>query len=280
MANNDTSDVSCVDKELSPEDRIKIQHEFANSHQLSLVEPPFVPAPSQEHTSDMSESVSSSNGDGNGSVSSSDDSDSAPEQPDQNCGEPTAKIMIGTYNFVLELPAQLLGKKFPYFAKRLNSSRLSFYMGFSELDPAGFKLLKRWIYGASIAEQKSNKCRTYELFALYAIAYTFEHQSLQDEAMDCIIKEIYESRDDSRFTPEHVRFAYELTPETSELRFFSAGLVAEAMKEDNQFNWDDEQISTLLDAIPELFVDISPHLTHRFKKASKDDSKTAPAGQL
>ncbi|KAF7867114.1 uncharacterized protein EAF02_009900 [Botrytis sinoallii] len=219
MANNDTSDVTCDDKELSPEDHIKRQHEFANSHESSLVEPRFVPAPSQEHTSDISESVSSSNGDGNGSVSSSDDSDSAPEQPDQNWGAPTAKIMIGTYNFVLELPAQLLGKKIPYFAKD------------------SILLLKHWIYGTSIAEQKSNKCRTYELFALYAIAYTFEHHKLQDEAMDCIIKEIYESRDDSRFTPEHVRFAYELTPETSELRFFSAGLVAEAMKEDNQFNW-------------------------------------------
>lgn len=186
-----------------------------------------------------------------------------------------ARVEIGSKDAVLIIHVQRLRDKMPYFAQRFNCGRLNFYERYPELDIAGCKLFKRWLYGTSIAEQKRNKCRTTELFSLYAIALTFEHQSLQDEAMDCLAKEIHETRHESRFTPKHVRFAYELTLPVSKLRSFCVGLVAEAMKEDNQFNWDRGQVSKLLIDIPELLDDIDPEAIRQFKEASTTANNTS-----
>ncbi|KAF5875764.1 uncharacterized protein Bfra_011526 [Botrytis fragariae] len=280
MTKNDTSDVSCDDKELpSIEKSIGEcndgKDEFISSHESSLVERRSSPPRSQEHTSDMSECVSSSNEDDNGSVNSSDDADSTTEQDIEKWGTQMAQIEIGSHDKVLIVHANLLKEKFPFFANIFNSSRLNFYERYPELDPAGLKLVQLWIYGTSIAEQKRNKCRTTELFSLFAIAYHFDQRSLQDETMECIVKEIRESRDESRFTPEHVRFAYETTPGASKLRSFCAGSVAEAMQEDNQSNWDREQLSMLLMAIPELYIDISPDIFFRFENASTATNHTS-----
>ncbi|TGO44415.1 hypothetical protein BCON_0523g00020 [Botryotinia convoluta] len=273
MAKNDTSDVSCDDKELPSIEKLVDEcndgkHEFMISHESSLVAPRLGPARSQEHTPDMSESASSSNEDGNGSVNSSDDADSALEQGIENWGTQMAYVEIGSNGKALKVHAQLLREKIPFFAKVFNSSRLNFHERYPELDPAGLKLVHIWVYGTPIAEQKRNKCRTTELFSLFAIAYRFDQQSLQGETMECIVKEIRESRDESRFTPEHVRFAYETTPGASKLRFFCAGSVAEDMEEDNQFKWNREQVSMLLIEIPELRFDIYPEAILRFENAS------------
>ncbi|TGO40549.1 hypothetical protein BHYA_0035g00230 [Botrytis hyacinthi] len=273
MDNNDTPCVRCDDeKHLLVQNVLRgltgIKPETPIVPRSSVHAPHFRRASTQKHTSDMSESVSSSNGDGNESVSSSDDTDNALEKDNENWGVEMARVEIGSNNTVLVIHVRRLRDKIAYFAKRFNYRRLNFYERYPELDPAGFKLLKRWLYGTSIAEQKRDKCRTTKLFSLYAIAHTFEQKSLQDEAMDCLVKEIHESRDESRFTPEHVRFVYELTPPVSELRFFCAESMTKVLKKDNQFKWDREQVSKLLTDIPELLDDIDPEAIRRFKKAS------------
>ncbi|TGO11844.1 hypothetical protein BTUL_0100g00220 [Botrytis tulipae] len=280
MDNNDTPCVRCDDEkhsleQIALEGLTGIKPEAPIVPRSSVHAPHFRRASSQERTSDMSESVSSSNGDDNESASSSDDTDNAFEKDNENYGIETARVEIGSKNTVLVIHVRRLREKIPFFAKRFNCHRLNFYERYVALDPAGYKLLKRWLYGASISEQKRDKCRTTELFSLFAIAYTFEQQSLQDEAMDCLVKEIYESRDESRFTPKHVRFAYELTPAVSRLRLFCAGSVAEAMKEDNQFKWDREQVSKLLTDIPELLDDIDPEAIRRFEEASTAANNTS-----
>ncbi|KAF7926038.1 uncharacterized protein EAE97_010338 [Botrytis byssoidea] len=272
MDNNDTPCAPCDDErhllqQIALEALTGIKPEAPIDPRSSVHAPHCRRASSQEHTSDMSESVSSSNRDDDESMSSSDDTDNLFEKDNQNYGIDTARVGIGS-NTVLVIHVRRLREKIPFFAKRFNYRRLNFYEKFVELDPAGYKLLKRWLYGTSIAEQKRDKCRTTELFSLFAIAHTFEQQSLQDEAMDCLAEEIHESRHESRFTPEHVRFAYELTPAVSRLRIFCAEFVAEAIKEYNQFKWNREQVSELLIDIPELLDDVDPEAIWRFEEAS------------
>ncbi|KAF7885360.1 uncharacterized protein EAF01_011425 [Botrytis porri] len=277
---NDTSDVAYDDRvlpsiEKSIDDYTDGNQESVLAQDSSLVEPHFDPAQSQEHASDMSESVSSSSEDGDRSVSSSDEADRALEQDLETWGPPMASVQIGSHNNVLTVHAKRLREKIPYFAKIFNFRRLNFHQSYPKLNPAAFKLFKRWIYGTTIAEQERNKCRTIELFALFSIACCFEQKSLQDEAMECIVKEIGESSDESRFTPEHVIFAYEATPDGSKLRLFCAASVTEAMEEENQFKWDREEVSMLLDVLPELRVDIHPEAIHRFKNASEAANNTS-----
>ncbi|TGO63351.1 hypothetical protein BOTNAR_0101g00250 [Botryotinia narcissicola] len=272
MDNKDTPCARCDDErhllqQIALEALTGIKPEAPIDPRSSVHVPHCRRASSQEHTSDMAESVSSSNGDDNESVSSSDDTDKAFEKDNEYYGIETARVGIGS-NTVLVIHVRRLREKIPFFAKRFNCRRLNFYERYVELDPAGYKLLKRWLYGTSIAEQKRGKCRITELFSLFAIAHTFEQQSLEDEAMDCLAKEIHESCHESRFTPEHVRFAYELTPAVSRLRLFCAGFVAEAMKEYNQFKWNREQVSELLIDIPELLDDVDPEAICRFEEAS------------
>ncbi|KAF7903896.1 hypothetical protein EAF00_001230 [Botryotinia globosa] len=278
MDNNDTPCVRRDDEKLlleqtALEGPTGIKTEAPIVPGSSVHEPHYRRASSQEYKSDMSENVSSSNGDDEESESSFDDTDNAFEKDNENYGIETARVEIGS-NTVLAIHVRRLREMLPFFAKRFNCHRLSFYERYVELDPAGYKLLKRWLYGASIKEQKRDKCRTTELFSLFAIAHTFEQQSLEDETMDCLVKEIHESGDESRFTPEHVRFAYELTPAVTRLRIFCAGSVAEAMAEDNQFKWDREQVYKLLIDIPELLNDVDPEALRRFEEASTAANNT------
>lgn len=140
-------------------------------------------------------------------------------------------------------------------------------MKYPDLNPAGLKSLQKWVYGVSIAEQKTDAPRTLKLFSLYALACRFEQPSLQDETMECIVKEIRESTDESEFTVDHVRFAFQTTPVVSKLQLFCAGWVADAMEGENRFKWDHTQVSILLAELPELRSDINPPTLRRFEDA-------------
>ncbi|CCD52536.1 hypothetical protein BofuT4_P078290.1 [Botrytis cinerea T4] len=140
-------------------------------------------------------------------------------------------------------------------------------MKYPDLNPAGLKSLQKWVYGVSIAEQKTDAPRTLKLFSLYSLACRFEQPSLQDETMECIVKEIRESTDESEFTVDHVRFAFQTTPVVSKLQLFCAGWVADAMEGENRFKWDHTQVSILLAELPELRSDINPPTLRRFEDA-------------
>ncbi|TEY34340.1 hypothetical protein BOTCAL_0634g00030 [Botryotinia calthae] len=198
---------------------------------------------------------------------SSEDEYNTVEAHDEKWGTIKAYIEIGPGGKGAYFHLRLLKEQIPHFKRVFDHRRLNNYIHYPDLDPAGLKPLQKWVYGVPIAEQKTDACRTSKLFSLYGLACCFEQESLQDETMECIVKEIGESPDESGFTVEHVRFAFQTTPVVSKLQIFCAGWVAEAMEGENRFKWDCNQVSILLAELPELRSDINPPTLRRFEDA-------------
>ncbi|KAK6606674.1 hypothetical protein H4I95_04323 [Botrytis cinerea] len=272
MSTNDTPAVSYDGKELSSETDISVglngaRHDSLISNELSVDAPILDPAPHQKSTPDMSESVSSGIENIDKADNSSEDEHDTTEAQNEKWGSIKTYIEVGTDGKGVYFHLLPLKEKIPHFKRVFDHRRLNNHMKYPDLNPAGLKSLQKWVYGVSIAEQKTDAPRTLKLFSLYSLACRFEQPSLQDETMECIVKEIRESTDESEFTVDHVRFAFQTTPVVSKLQLFCAGWVADAMEGENRFKWDHTQVSILLAELPELRNDINLPTLRRFEDA-------------
>ncbi|KAM0133837.1 hypothetical protein ACHAO1_005958 [Botrytis cinerea] len=272
MSTNDTPAVSYDGKELSSETDISVglngaRHDSLISNELSVDAPILDPAPHQKSTPDVSESVSSGIENIDKADNSSEDEHDTTEAHNEKWGNIRTYIEVGTDGKGVYFHLLPLKEKIPHFKRVFDHRRLNNHMKYPDLNPAGLKSLQKWVYGVSIAEQKTDAPRTLKLFSLYSLACRFEQPSLQDETMECIVKEIRESTDESEFTVDHVRFAFQTTPVVSKLQLFCAGWVADAMEGENRFKWDHTQVSILLAELPELRNDINPPTLRRFEDA-------------
>ncbi|KAF7875243.1 hypothetical protein EAF04_002415 [Stromatinia cepivora] len=130
---------------------------------------------------------------------SSPDPDHAPEPTatyySNTLGNEMVKIEVGTGNMKAHftIHCQILCAKIPHFNSILNGlspEARDREVILPSTHPDGFRLLVCWVYTGSIEQQSNGKCRTTELFYLFALASTYDIIALQDEAMECIVREL------------------------------------------------------------------------------------------
>ncbi|KAJ8064280.1 hypothetical protein OCU04_006626 [Sclerotinia nivalis] len=207
------------------------------------------------------------------------DPDRAPEPSvtyySNTLGNEMVKIEVGTGNMKAHftIHRQILCAKIPHFNSILNSlSPEARDRGviLPSTHPDGFRLLVCWVYTGSIEQQSNGKYRTTELFYLFALASNYDIVALQDEAMECIVRELRKSLSSERFTLDHVQYAYENTPWKSKLRLFCARSLVESMAKTHYWLWSDLEISELLIKLPDLVLDIVPMTRGRVDPKTPD----------